>query len=97
MTKLAMLVALLLAAPLANDPERDTNAVCKSACDGKGDECLQRCVMCAINSGDPHSVCVETCHENHVWGTTESGNCLARCFKRFETRVLACLKEGAKP
>lgn len=97
MTKLVLLVALLLDAQAIHDVEHDTNAVCRSACEGKGDACLQRCLMCAIGSGERHSNCLEACHEEHVWGTTESGNCMARCFKRFETRVLACMKEGEKP
>ena len=96
MTKLAMLVALLLTTQI-HDPEPDTNAICNSACDGKGEKCFQRCVMCSLGAGEQHSGCLETCHENHGWGTTESANCMQRCFKRFETRVLACMKEGAKP
>ena len=97
MTTLVMLVALLLDAQTIHDPEHDTNAVCSAACEGKGEKCPHRCVMCAIGAGERHSNCLEACHEEHVWGTTESANCMARCFKRFETRVLACMAEGAKP
>jgi len=81
MTKLVMLVALLLDTQSAHDPEHDTNVICGSVCDGKGERCFQRCVMCALGSGEQHSVCLETCHENHVWGTAESASCMNRCIK----------------